>query len=345
LTGYEFQNTRKAIKGEIDFDDVGEYFFKDRFGHIAEQVDFKKVDQIYNEYVNVMSQVHKRLNAHFKRVISECFSGDKQNQLGSFVIVKTLTHPGDNEEIKESFEDFKSLGDSQSDSSDSESQQLFKKKSNLAPNRPAGDMEEGKRASLYIESSPQPHNNGDAIQTPSMTFEEVSVNEEFMEHEREDGRIDNEHDVIKVGSIQVLNTKDKKFMNKKIKAFSERVPTQDPSTVGRYIINDLAKISNQIKKVWYKVIKAIQIEPRFLIENLKMDYEVKHMEKIGQCIFMSTIETDDFVSPVEENLFDIHQDFFKTREGKGYHLNLSSIIVQDSEIWKKPDSHPIIFEE
>ena len=211
-------------------------------------------------------------------------------------------------------------------------------------NKLVGDIEESKKINLNIES-PFPHKNEDAVQTPSITYEDISINEEYMEHNSEQDKIEGIHDKIIVGSIHILNTKDKKFMNKKIPAFSERVPTGDPFTVGNYILSDLDKISTQIMKIWGKVIKLIQLEPRFLIENLKIDSEVKQMEKIGQSIFMSTIETNDFVSPVEENFVEIHKELLKTREERGYHWDTEDVIVQDEEIWKKPALHPIIFEE
>mmetsp|Transcript_31972 Transcript_31972/g.31362 ORF Transcript_31972/g.31362 Transcript_31972/m.31362 type:complete len:168 (+) Transcript_31972:525-1028(+) len=134
-------------------------------------------------------------------------------------------------------------------------------------------------------------------------------------------------------------------MNKKIPELSERVPTSDPFTVGKFMMSDFDKVTKQISKIWSKIIRAIQEEPKFIIENLKMDYESKHIKKIGQSIFLSTIETDDFVSPVEENLIEIHKALLKTREERGYHLDFEDVLVQDEEIWKKPESHPIIFEE
>ena len=315
-------------------------------------MDLKKVDQIYNDYASVMSQVHKRLNAHYKRMISECFSDERREQLGSFADTEPLRHPGDDsdeddirnavlEERKHYPSDSISLNSSYSD----DDHLFVRKRGNRAPVRPAGDEEESKRGSLFLENSPQPHNNEDAVLTPSVTYEDISVNEEFLEHHAESDKVEGINDKIIVGSIHILNTKDKKFMNKKIPPFSERLERGDPHYVGKFILLDLGKISAQLKRAWRKIIKAIQLEPRFVIENLKMDFEVKHMEKIGQCIFLSTLETDDFVSPIEENLLEIHQELLKNRESKNYHHDLDTIVVQDQEIWKNPVSHPILFEE
>ena len=232
---------------------------------------------------------------------------------------------------------------SQNSSDNEESKLISKKQTQKIPTRPKGDQEESKRESLIYDNSPQPHNNEDAIQTPSMTYEDISVNEEYLEHQAESDK--GIHDKIIVGSIHILNTKDKKFMNKKIPSLSERVLSYDPETVGQAILTDLEKVSNQIRKIWRKVIKSIQIEPRYIIEDLRMDYDIRHYEKIGQSIFLSTIETDDFVSPIEENLFEIHQRLLKERESKNYHLETDNIIVQDQEFWKKPVNHPIFFEE
>jgi hypothetical protein len=159
---------------------------------------------------------------------------------------------------------------------------LLKKSSNIAPQRPAGDFEELMRSKFLFENSPQPHNNDDAVLTPSMTYEDISVNEEFQDAHIETDRIEGINDNIVVGSIHILNTKDKKFMNKKIPPFTERIEAHDPASVGKSILKDLSKITTQLFKIWRKLVKVIQIEPRFLIENLKMDHEVHLMEKIGQ---------------------------------------------------------------
>mmetsp|Transcript_31972 Transcript_31972/g.31363 ORF Transcript_31972/g.31363 Transcript_31972/m.31363 type:complete len:114 (+) Transcript_31972:179-520(+) len=82
------------------------------------------------------------------------------------------------------------------------------KKSNIAPERPVGDIE-GSRRLMNLTESPLPQRIDGGIDTPSMTAGENSINEEFMEHYNEQDKIDEINDHLKVGSIHVLNTKDK----------------------------------------------------------------------------------------------------------------------------------------
>lgn len=49
--------------------------------------------------------------------------------------------------------------------------------------------------------------------------------------------------------------------------------------------------------------------------------------------------------PVDENLHDIHNDLLKNRELSSYNTDMNSILIQDQEFWKKPSTHPIMFEE
>ena len=134
-------------------------------------------------------------------------------------------------------------------------------------------------------------------------------------------------------------------MNKRIIPLSERISSTDPYIVADHIIKDIDKVTRQLLSIWSKLLKAIQLEPRFIMENFKMDYEVKHCQKLGQSIFLSTIETDDFAQPIEENLLETHKELVKNRESTAYNIDLSNIIIQDQEIWKKPSVHPIMFEE
>lgn len=350
LLNYQFKKkyvvSKKPVKENIHFKDVREYLFKDKFGQQCDDVDLIKTNQIYNGYLNVMEQAHKRLNMYFKKVINEWFSDEQKAKFGKHIQTEALKHPHDaNYEEDANFGHLEKVDSnvdlfSSIDSDDQEeSKSLIKKKSNIAPTRPKGDEEEIKIDNLIIDNSPQPHNNHDAVLTPSMTYEDISVNDEFQEHHDEADKVEGINDKIIVEPINILLTKDKKFMSKKIPILPEKADFLKTNA-----FEDLMN-SKQLSKVWRKIIKTIQMEPRFLIENLRMDYEVRHMEKIGKCIFFSTIETENFATPIEENLVEIHQELVKNRISQNYHLNMDTIHIQDLEIWKKPESHPILFEE
>lgn len=101
LVGYHFKTksavSSKNVKNAADYKNVGEYFFKDKHGDIWQEVEMSRVDMIYNDYINVMNQIYKRLAGHFKRIIWECFSEEQKDELGSFVDTEPLKHPGDND--------------------------------------------------------------------------------------------------------------------------------------------------------------------------------------------------------------------------------------------------------
>jgi hypothetical protein len=102
LLGYEFKKkyvpSKKPVKENLHYKDIGEYLFKDKFGELSEEVDLTKANQIYNEYVNVMVQIHKRLNSHYKRTVNECLNDDQKGTLGEKIETDPLIHPGDDSE-------------------------------------------------------------------------------------------------------------------------------------------------------------------------------------------------------------------------------------------------------
>lgn len=225
-----------------------------------------------------MVQIHKRLSSVYKRLITESFTEEKRIEYSKLFEIQPFKHPGDLEDETSVRKHPKAKEEMKGEANASLSISLNSSKSeeDYILNMPKGDdNEDVKRSSLFQANSPQPILNDEAIHTPSMTFEDISVNDEFQDPQHESDKVDGLNDKIIVGSIHILNTKDKKFMNKKITPLSERILDNDPISIGNFIMNDLGKISEQLIAIWHKIIKSVQIEPRFILENLKMDYEAK----------------------------------------------------------------------
>lgn len=58
----------------------------------------------------------------------------------------------------------------------------------------------------------------------------------------------------------------------------------------------------QLNTVWNKIIECIKIEPKYILELLRFDYETRLREKWGESIFRNIIETQDFAYPSDENI-------------------------------------------
>ena len=209
LTGFVFHYhsiDKNMKKMSLEFNSVGEYFFKDKYGDMPTTLDMSKADQIYTDYVNVMSQVHKRLSSQYKRIITECICEEKRQDLGKVLEIKPFKHPGDDSDDDENeFSKNKKLEESKNHISESislnsskseESKILSKNSVNMVPIRPKGDEEEMKRGSMFISSSPQPIHNDDAVHTPSITYEDISVNDEHLDVQHESDKIEGINDKI-----------------------------------------------------------------------------------------------------------------------------------------------------
>jgi hypothetical protein len=52
---------------------VGEFFFADEFGELPHMLDLQEVDQLYNEYIRVMTCMHERLRSVYNTFITRFF--------------------------------------------------------------------------------------------------------------------------------------------------------------------------------------------------------------------------------------------------------------------------------
>ena len=98
--------------------------------------------------------------------------------------------------------------------------------------------------------------------------------------------------------------------------FSTRVKLQDPYQISFQLVNDINLVSCQVFQLWHKLIEIITINPKFVCEFLRIQYEEKMREAQGEHIYRTIIETKDFAFPSEENVGEIHRQLaLKKRSG------------------------------
>lgn len=84
------------------------FFFKDENGNIPDELNFRKVDKVYNDYINIFSHMYDRMTGKFKRYVSECLEPDQVVLLEDRINVQPLKHPGD--EISKDDQDGQLMG-------------------------------------------------------------------------------------------------------------------------------------------------------------------------------------------------------------------------------------------
>ena len=132
--------------------------------------------------------------------------------------------------------------------------------------------------------------------------------------------------------IPTMNNKEQRVW--KVISLSDRYQQRDPVYVARKIIEDIGFLGVQLNVVWNKLVESIQIEPKYILELLRFDYETKIREKWGESIFRNIIDTNEFAYPSEENVPQIHKEIMAARDNSGYADNLDSLPVLDLRIWK-----------
>ena len=68
-------------------------------------------------------------------------------------------------------------------------------------------------------------------------------------------------------------------MNKNVVPFSERHMLTDPVKIAKKIIEELCYVSLQLSDLWNRINEVIRIEPKFVLEFLKVDHDQKIREK------------------------------------------------------------------
>jgi hypothetical protein len=79
--------------------------------------------------------------------------------------------------------------------------------------------------------------------------------------------------------------------NVKPKTFSDRIGSKDPYQIAFQLNADINQVSSQVFQLWHKLIEIIIINPKFICEYMRMQYEEKMREHWGEHIYRTIIET------------------------------------------------------
>jgi hypothetical protein len=61
---------------------IAEFIFADEDGHMPEQLDLQEVDQIYNDYIRVMTCMHERLRSVYNTFVTKFFDEKLRKEHG-----------------------------------------------------------------------------------------------------------------------------------------------------------------------------------------------------------------------------------------------------------------------
>jgi hypothetical protein len=90
-----FQQHLEENNAHYDAESEAKFFFKDSDGTLPEELNFKKVDKVYNEYMNIFSHMYDRMTGKYKRYISEWLEPEQTEMLEDKINVPSLRLPGD----------------------------------------------------------------------------------------------------------------------------------------------------------------------------------------------------------------------------------------------------------
>lgn len=285
--------------GQYDAESEAKFFFKDENGLVPEELNFKKVDKVYTEYINIFSHMYDRITGKFKRYISECLEPEQVEQMEERVTVPPLRLPGD-ESAKESHTEFE-----------------------YGRSKPGIGMDHN-----YIIEPPKSPND----------LLEDSGDEYVID------TADNLSEEKTVTKIPILKNRQKNFMNKKVVPFSERHMLTDPVKIAKKILEELCYVSLQLGDLWNRINECIRIEPKFVLEFLKVDYDQKIREKWCENVIRKITLTEDFTCHTNENFEDLHNKFLIDRMENGYFQKIDQLVIQDLNLWSKPNLHPMLIE-
>ena len=284
--------------GQYDAESEAKFFFKNEKGEIPNELNLKKVDKVYNEYINIYSHMYDRMTGKFKRYVSECLDAEQIELLEDRVNIPSLKLPGD-ELFKESLrEEFK--------------------------------------------AKPGMHTENDMFIQPPTTPNDL-LDDSDTEYAIE--TLDNLSEEKAVTKIPVLKNRQKNFMNKKIIPFSERNShLSDPIKIAKKILEELCYVSLQLSDIWNRLLECIRIEPKFILEFLKVDYDQKIREKWCENVYRKIIMNQGFTCHTDDDFEEIHNKFIVDRVDNGYQSKIDQLIIQDLNLWSKLSLHPMLIE-
>ena len=294
-----FPQSNDENKTQHEAENEATFFFKDENGEVPDELNFKKVDKVYNDYINIFSHMYDRMTGKYKRYVSECLEPEQQDLLEERINVPPLKHPGD--EITKDDQEAKTSVSSNLD-------RHAGPKNFIAQPKIPNDICDDSDNEIWIETN------------ENLSEEKVKV------------------------TVPILKNRQKNFMNKNVVPFSERHMLTDPVKIAKKIIEELCYVSLQLSDLWNRINEVIRIEPKFVLEFLKVDHDQKIREKWWENVYRKIVLTEDFTGHTDESFDSIHKEFLIKRDENGYLDKIDQLVVQDQNLWSKPELHPMLIE-
>lgn len=111
------------------------------------------------------------------------------------------------------------------------------------------------------------------------------------------------------------------------------------------ILSEMNAISGLSYEFWGNFIEYIKIFPKQMVSFLMPKYLKSIRERWGESIFREEIFTKDLALSVDANSGEQHKNIANQMRKKFYYQNLENLIIEDLNMFPKPEYHPIIFEE
>ena len=80
---------------QYEAENEAKFFFKDHSEEVPQELNLRKVDKIYNDYIITFSHMYDRMTGKYKRYVTECLEPEQQDLLEERINVLPLKHPGD----------------------------------------------------------------------------------------------------------------------------------------------------------------------------------------------------------------------------------------------------------
>lgn len=77
---------------------IAEYLFSNDKGDIADDIDGKEIDQIYNGYMSTLITSYEKLKGKFNVFAQKCLSDRQKRECGLILVAPPLTLPSEKDE-------------------------------------------------------------------------------------------------------------------------------------------------------------------------------------------------------------------------------------------------------
>jgi len=120
---------------------------------------------------------------------------------------------------------------------------------------------------------------------------------------------------------------------------------KDQEKFSEQLLSEMNIISGLSYEFWGHFLEYIKLFPKQIVSFLAPKYLKSIKERWGESIFRDEIPTHDLALSIDSNAGEQHKNIAIQMRKKFYYQNLENLIIEDLNMFPKPEYHPIIFEE